>query len=428
MNDNSTKRIVRLDGWDIGLAAFTIVLAVSLPLEQMAYHADYQHPLLWLTRWAGYFLFTFDWFRRRHDGGIWRVINPLAALPLGPALLIIAPGLPGWLHVTAHLLPMLRLLRVYVVARVWQEMNPTQTGLRRIATTILFIALMIHWVGCWQIAVYDPHTENASITLRYLQALYWSVTTMTTIGYGDITPDLHRPSALLFSMFIMALGAAAFGFIIGNIATIMANLDFARNQHLDRMQKINSFLRYHNIPARLRDQVHDYFGYLWQTRRGFNEAEILAEMPAPVRREVEYHLRSDIVTKVPFFKGADDNMVRALVARLAPRVAIPGEKIIRRGEIGEAMYFIAAGTVEVLGPDGHPVATLTDGSFFGEIALLERIPRSADVRASTYCDLYTLEKSSLDEVIEQYPAFGRHIRATAGQRHSSRDAGTDTSS
>lgn len=416
MNEHTGQRIIRLDRWDIGLAAFTVVLAVSLPLEQMAYHADYQHPLLWLIRWAGYVLFAMDGFRRRGEGGTGRYLNLLAALPLGPALLWMAPGWPDWVHVAAHLLPMLRLVRVYVVARTWQEMNPAQTGLRRIATTVLFITLMLHWVGCWQIAVYDAHTENASITLRYLQALYWSVTTMTTIGYGDITPDLERPSALLFSMFIMALGAGAFGFIIGNIATIMANLDFARNQHLDRMQKINAFLRYHNIPARLRDQVHDYFGYVWRTRRGFNEAEILAEMPAPVRREVEYHLRSDIVTKVPFFKGADENMVRALVARLTPRVAIPGEKIIRRGEIGEAMYFIAAGNVEVLGPDGHTVATLADGSFFGEIALLERAPRTADVRATTYCDLYTLEKSSLDDVIGQYPEFGLHIRTMAARR------------
>jgi len=139
-------------------------------------------------------------------------------------------------------------------------------------------------------------------------------------------------------------------------------------------------------------------------------------LPAPIRNEVEYHLRSDIVGKVPLFKGAQEPMVRALVARLTPRVAIPDELIVRRGEIGESMFFIANGTVDVLGTDGQTVATLTDGSFFGEISLLERGPRTANVRAASYCDLYTLEKSALDDVAAEFPEFGAHIRDMAEQR------------
>ena len=132
------------------------------------------------------------------------------------------------------------------------------------------------------------------------------------------------------------------------------------------------------------------------------------------------HLRRDIVAKVPFFQGASNIMLYAIVEHLKPRIALPNEMIIRRGEIGKSMYFIASGRVDVLAADGAtPVATLTEGNFFGEIALLEQVPRSADVRSVTYCDLYTLEKTALDDVIEKYPDFGRHIKTMAEQRKSS---------
>lgn len=425
MKTNNTRRAWqdRLQPRDVWVNAYTIVLAISLPLEQMAYHADYQHPLLFIIRWIGYLLLGADvLFRcrggeyRKPNGAVWLTIDTLAALPLGPLFMQLAPEAPGWTLVIAHLLPLLRVPRLMHFLRAWQQLRPSQTGIRRIASTVLLIALMIHAVGCWQIAVFDQERAGHSVALRYVQAVYWAVATMTTIGYGDVTPDLQQPVELVYTMFIMVLGAAAFGFIIGNIATIMANLDFARNQHLDRMQRINSFLHHHEIPETLRGRMHDYFGYLWQTRRGFNESDILSELPAPIRNEVEYHLRSDIVGKVPLFKGAQEPMVRALVARLTPRVAIPDELIVRRGEIGESMFFIANGTVDVLGTDGQTVATLTDGSFFGEISLLERGPRTANVRAASYCDLYTLEKSALDDVAAEFPEFGAHIRDMAEQR------------
>lgn len=413
--------------WTRLLIAASLVLGFTLPLEQMAYHSNVVHPFFFAVRWAGYLLFSVDLVLRFRRGDYvrgspergWLLTDVLSALPIGPLAMLFAPGEPHWLLSLLHLLPVCRLVRTIVAAREWQQSSPSGTGLRRVMSTLTGIGLMIHWIGCWQLAVYE-RDEASPFILQYLHSVYWTVTTMTTIGYGDITPDKSEPLELMFTILIMVLGAGAFGFVIGNIATIMSNIDFARNQHMDRMQRINAFMQYNDIPPDLSGRVHSYYSYLWRTRKGFDEASILAELPTSLRREVEIHLRRDIVAKVPFFKGASNIMLFAIVEHLKPRIALPNELIIRRGEIGHSMFFIASGSVEVLAADGKtPVATLTEGNFFGEIALLEKVPRNADVRSTSYCDLYTLEKSALDVVIEQYPDFGRHISTMAEQRKSS---------
>ena len=94
-----------------------------------------------------------------------------------------------------------------------------------------------------------------------------------------------------------------------------------------------------------------------------------------------------------------------------------GQTIFRQGEPGADMFFISRGHCEVIGPDGRSVvATLREGDFFGEIALLEHRPRTASVRAATYCDLYRLDKESFDRVIERFPEFGAHIGARSATR------------
>lgn len=427
MSSSSSMTPAPFARWELFTAFTAFIMAISLPLEQMAYHASYTHPMLFITRWIGYIVFSIDFivrlrrkeYRGSANGNAWFLLDLFAALPVGPVLMRTWTDAPGWLMVSAHLLPVLRIIRTYTLSREWQHQNPATAGIRRIASTLVFIALCTHWIGCWQIAVYDASPET-HIAMRYLQAIYWTVTTMTTIGYGDITPDKTNAGDLLFTMLIMVIGAGAFGFIIGNIASFLANLDFARNQHLDKMQRINAFMRYNDIPEKLREQVHGYYNYLWRTRKGFDESEILTELPASIRIEMEMHLRRDIVAKVPFFRGADNYLLRALVVELKPLIALPGEYIIRKGEIGDKMYFIASGTVDVLGTDKTtPIATLTEGSFFGEIALMEKIPRGADVRASTYCDLYTLSRAALEHVITQYPEFGEHVRKLAAVRKGS---------
>ena len=82
---------------------------------------------------------------------------------------------------------------------------------------------------------------------------------------------------------------------------------------------------------------------------------------------------------MPLFAGLSAYDLELLARRLRPRLAVPDERLMARGEIGDAMYFISSGTVEIETPLG--VTHLSAGDFFGEMALALHVPRQADATA-----------------------------------------------
>ena len=96
------------------------------------------------------------------------------------------------------------------------------------------------------------------------------------------------------------------------------------------------------------------------------------------------------------------------------RVALPGDKIIAEGGPPDAMYFIAAGEVQVM-VHGGPVP-LKDGDFFGEGGLLEHRARNADVIAVGYCHLLVLHRKDFNDLLDKRPAIRTALEAVAARR------------
>ena len=129
---------------------------------------------------------------------------------------------------------------------------------------------------------------------------------------------------------------------------------------------------------------------------------------------------SELLKKVPFFTDAPTSDVAQIVARLKPVTVAPGDDIIRQGETGSIMYFIARGVVRVLrrehNGEDNELATLFAGDFFGEIAILRDEPRIATCRAAAACALYELSRAEVEEAVALCPGIGEGLRKAAAQR------------
>lgn len=124
--------------------------------------------------------------------------------------------------------------------------------------------------------------------------------------------------------------------------------------------------------------------------------------------------RASLVSRVPMFQGLEKHRLDAIARLLRPRFVVPNEAIVKTGEDGDAMYFIATGAVEVRLPAG-PVQ-LGSGQFFGEIALITKRPRGADVVTLGFCRLLVLDASDFDTLMRTDAQLRDQIAEVAQSR------------
>lgn len=182
-------------------------------------------------------------------------------------------------------------------------------------------------------------------------AMWWAVTTVTTVGYGDAYP-VSVPGRII-GAFTMLTGLIMLALPVGIIATAFVEVIKRRD-----------------------------FVVTW-----------------------------GMVARVPLFANLDAAGIGEIHRLLSSHIADNGEVVVRRGEAGHSMYFIASGEVEVELPEG-PVL-IGEGDFFGELALIRNTTRTATVRARGRCMLLVLDGTDLDELIHRRPEIGQHIRAHA---------------
>ena len=125
----------------------------------------------------------------------------------------------------------------------------------------------------------------------------------------------------------------------------------------------------------------------------------------------------EILSRVPLFAPCRSILLASLMMALKPAVYSAGDYIVIKGETGSEMYFINRGEAETLDENNHAIRTLREGDFFGEIALLLSLPRTASVRAKTECDLFVLEQCDFKRVLKDFPELARSVMKAARDRY-----------
>jgi voltage-gated potassium channel len=187
-------------------------------------------------------------------------------------------------------------------------------------------------------------------------AMWWGIVTLTTVGYGDVTP------------------VTLWGRIAGGLTAVMGLCMFA-------------------IPVGI-------------IASAFIEA---------VRRR-EFVDTWNLVAKVPLFRTLDAARIAAVAGVLRARRAERGERLIRKGDQADSMYFIVSGDVEVDQETDAPKGRLSAGEFFGEIALIADRARTATVTALSPCKLLLLHKDDFESFMDAHPDLKDAVRVAARRR------------
>jgi len=274
------------------------------------------------------------------------LVDLIAAIPFA-----LAPHLGlniDWLDIV----PIFKLLRhtaafQFMVEAVYSE--------RRVlgSAAVLMLALLVFQSS----AVYYFEREAQPDKFGSIpEVMWWGIVTLTTVGYGDITP------------------VTPWGKIAGGLTAVMGLCMFA-------------------IPVGI-------------IASAFIEA---------VRRR-EFVDTWNLVAKVPLFRMLDAARIAAVAGVLRARRAERGERLIRKGDQADAMYFIVSGEVEVDQESAAHKGRLGAGDFFGEIALIAERERTATITALTACRLLVLHKDDFERFMDAHPDLKQAVRDAAQRR------------
>jgi hypothetical protein len=355
----------------------------------------------------------------------WFIVDLISTIPFAaffPTVTLASTGSAGTQSLAlaldaimiTKLLKMVKISKVSAIFRDIRESLSVNPALMRLVTFGFWFVTVVHLMACGWVLIGASETSR-SASDQYIRALYWCVTTIATIGYGDYTPSHDANVQIIYTIAVMVFGVGMYGYIIGNVATLIANLDVARANYQSKMEEINDFLRTRRVPSGLQSRVRNYYAYLWETQKSITQFSITEELPHTLSMEIALYLNRTILEKVSLFKNANEIFIREIVQLLRPMVFLPDDYIIRQGEFGDCMYFLSNGDVEVV-VNGQRVATLGQGSPFGETALIQGEKRNASIRALSYCDVYKLSKGDLDGLRARYPDFDEQVRKVAETR------------
>ena len=183
-----------------------------------------------------------------------------------------------------------------------------------------------------------------------------------------------------------------------------------RDEYRKRLVAISNYMQKFKVPSMVQERVKLWLQYTWEHQKIFDENKVLSFLPPKMRTDLALKVHYATLSKVKLFQDCDTGLLKELVTKLRPMIFLPGDYICRKDDIGREMYIVQSGYVMVMTPNvasnnGNRIimATLGEGSVFGEIALLGisgMSRRTADVVSKGFSNLFILRKDDLEEALQ----------------------------
>ncbi|GLC75025.1 hypothetical protein PLESTF_001584900 [Pleodorina starrii] len=180
---------------------------------------------------------------------------------------------------------------------------------------------------------------------RYMVALYWAMYTFLTVGYGDVS--IVNTAEKVWAIITAVTGVVMAGWFMGAVGSYMGGTGGAEAKMQQRRQDVFQFLQKRHLRGNLAARVQRYQGGLMWRQLTDKDRQIIDGLPRMLRTEVVLHLYDKVVRKVSFMQTRPPQFVVELLLRLRLRLYEKGDYVVREGEIGREIYFLAAGEVEV---------------------------------------------------------------------------------
>lgn len=309
----------------------------------------------------------------------------------GPSILL----LPRYMR----LLRLAKLFHVVKLLRINRKFTDLEVQLRikygylRLASLFATVVLAAHWFAClfyyfgfitsgtcatgedcqyptWFLK--DAGDIPADNFGRYIAALYFSVYTITTIGYGDVVPETTAERS--YTIIIMLCGAAMFAYVISQVSDIQNELKESSVYHRKQMDRLTDLAKSRNIPLELQREIRMDFEREYRRQRVVDEKNLFENIRSDeLRFRVLEHIYGDHVRKSRLLKYISSAQLSQLYQHMEEKEAQKGEVVYKKGDSPNYFYVVKSGAVAVR--TGKQEQLFKEGEYFGDEGLFFGRPR-----------------------------------------------------
>uniref|UniRef100_A0A6M2F1P9 Potassium channel n=1 Tax=Populus davidiana TaxID=266767 RepID=A0A6M2F1P9_9ROSI len=325
-----------------------------------------------------------------------------------------------------NILSMLRLWRLRRVSALFARLekdirfNYFWTRCAKLVSVTLFA---VHCAGCFNYLIADrypdpkrtwigavnPNFKEERLWNRYVTAMYWSITTLTTTGYGDLHAE--NPREMLFDIFYMLFNLGLTSYLIGNMTNLVVHWTSRTRNFRDTVRAASEFVARNQLPPRIQEQMLSHICLKFKTE-GLKQQETLNGLPKAIRSSIADYLFHPIAQRAYLFRGVSQNFLFQLVSEMEAEYFPPKEDVILQNEAPTDLYILVSGTVDLISyVDGREkvIGKAMAGDTFGEFGVLCSRPQPYTVRTTELSQILRLNGTALMSTIKANPEDGRVI-------------------
>lgn len=258
---------------------------------------------------------------------------------------------------------LLRLLREEFIPPKLQiaiESNPSFAFCFGIGNVLLLIFTVTHIFACvWYMVGHDSSQDDnwihglpagltpTSAWEAYLSAFYFTLTTMTTVGYGDITVANYKE--ICFVLVLLLLASIVFSYLMGTLVGLLDDFQSGNNALAKKKLMLSQYLTYRSVPDRLWQRLRSHLLLVWEANGDLEafEQELKKSLTPVLRRELCHHVYGKLLCQAPFlgWMHGVETCVMELATRVSGAFLSSGDCLFRLDSPNTIVHIIMTGSV-----------------------------------------------------------------------------------